>query len=517
MRAFTLLAAVLPVGISALPAPAALNERQLINNILCLPYNIIINSLLVDPALIPFCGQYGPVPTTTITRAPGATVTVTSLATVTGPGAVTVINTSTITAPAAPPPSITSTITSTLTTYSGTTQATCLASAYVNPVKGKRAVDASVGQHGEDGLTRRLLGGLLSPLLGGSAPASTSSSMRVPISVTTSAVASAVSSLVAPIATPTAAIPAIASVASSAVSVVASVVASIIAPVVSTVPGGVVVSVPRPSYLPVSLPDVSVSLICSCAAPTAKVTVGVPGAPTVTATSTTTINPAATVSTAKVITYTPPSGNALTVTTTITSTVAAMATSIAPNGKGLPYRKYTSDFNAYLQDSGFSANYFKGKTPDFTGTYNALNFATPFWPSMDVDFTLQLDQPAPWDASQVATLFQGFFVAPQSGTYTFTVPASNNDNFAELWVGPSAFAWTDQTAAFKVIRGASGSTPDGVLSVTMNAGDAQPFSYLWANGGGAARSAFSILLPDGTQPTDISNLFVQACNAGVFQ
>lgn len=481
MRASTFLAAVLPVGISALPAPpaAALEERQLINNILCTPYSLIVNNLLVDPALIPFCGRYVKVPTTTVTRAAVAPLTITSAVTVTGPGAVTVISTNTITVPAVPA-TVTSTITSTLTTFSGTTQATCLTSAYAAPVRAN-------AKRAEELERRQLLGGILGNIVGPAPTQTPAPSTNVVLSAAPGPIAGV-------------------SIGISGPSPVA----------ISGVSGSS--NVPRPTYIPLSIPDVTVSIICGCAAPTSTITAGGAAANTVTALATTTVNPrAGTVTSVRTVTYTPPAGNPLTVTSTVTTTVAALATAIVSNGNGLPYKKFASNFNAYLKDSGFNANYFKGRSVDWTGTTKTLNYATPFWPSMDVDETLQLDQASAWDASQAALLFQGFFLAPQTGTYTFTVPSSGNDNFAELWVGSPALSWNDQNAAFKAIRGAESSSPDGVFSVTMNKGDATPFSYLWANGGGAGRSAFSILLPDGSQPTDISNLFVQPCNNQVFQ
>jgi len=633
MRTVTLLTALLPAGAIALPGPAGLEERQLlgnvINNAICIPYNILINTLLVDPALVPFCGSYVKLPSVTVTRAAGAPITVTSAVTLPPIGGTTISSTAVLTLPAAPPTSITVTITSTLTTFSGTTTATCLTSAYTVPARsgGRRAVD--VGQRGEksDGLIGRqfgtslggLLGGVtggtagglvggLNPLnpvggtpVGGTTPQGgvkppTAGTNPVPINPapvnvapapvnqapgvvkppTGQAVPLAGNTAPAPapapvngapaIGTPTPGvvrppsgqtIPLVGGVAPAPAPAPANGVPAVGTPAAVPInsggtlgpisggvgigpnngapapapinvgpvsgPGGsgsgigVTLSVPRPSGLPISIPDVSVSIICSCAPLTSTVTVGGAGASTVTATRTVSGTArGGTTTSVRTITYTAPQGNPLTVTSTVTSTFAALATNVVPNGNGLPYKQYTSPFNAYLQDSGFSANYFHAKTPNWSGIWNSLNYATPYWPSMDVAFTLQLDQPQPWDASKVALVFQGFFVAPLSGTFTFTVPSAGNDNFAELWMGPAAYAWTDQTANFKSTRGATTTSTDGVFSITMNAGDAQPFTYLWANGGDAGRSAFSILLPDGTQPTDISRLFVQACNSNVF-
>lgn len=602
MRTVTFLAAALPAGVIALPGPAGLAERQLlgnvVNNAICIPYNILINTLLVDPALVPFCGRYVKLPSTTVTRAAGAPITVTSAVTLPPVGATTISSTTVLTVPAVAPSSITVTVTSTLTTFSGSTTATCLTAAYTAPARGgrKRALDVDVDERSEDkdslvdrqlginlgGLAGGLTGGTAGGLIGGLNPLNpagggglggttspggvkppTGATNPVPINPVPNNVAPAPASNQAPgVVKPptgqtlpsvgnTAPAPGLVNGAPTTGNTVLNNpttapinVGGVLGPISGGVgvgtlpvnggatpapgpvnggpapaPGGIgaTLSVPRPSGLPLSIPDVSVSIICSCAPLTSTVTVGGAGASTVTATNTiVATSRGATTTSVRTITYTAPRGNPLTVTSTLTSTVAALATNIVPSGNGLPYKEYDSPFNAYLKDSGFSANYYKSKTPNWSGVWNSLNYATPYWPSMDVAFTLQLDRPQPWDASQAALLFQGFFVAPQSGTFTFTVPSAGNDNFAELWMGPLAYAWTDQTANFKSIRGATTTSTDGVFSITMNAGDAQPLTYLWANGGGAGRSSFSILLPDGTQPTDISRLFVPPCNGNVF-
>lgn len=534
MRTVTLLAAVLPAGVIALPGPAGLAERQLlgnvVNNAICIPYNILINTLLVDPALVPFCGRYVKLPSTTVTRAAGAPVTVTSAVTLPPVGATTISSTTVLTVPAVAPSSITVTVTSTLTTFSGTTTATCLTAAYTAPARGGRKRAPDIGERAEDkdslvgrqlginlgGLSGSLTGGTAGGLIGGLNPLNPAGGGALGGTTSPGGVKPPTGAT-SPV--PINPAPNNGGVVLGPISGGVGVGTLPVNGGAAPAPGGIgaTLSVPRPSGLPVSIPDVSVSIICSCAPLTSTVTVGGAGASTVTATNTiVATSRGATTTSVRTITYTAPRGNPLTVTSTLTSTVAALATNIVPSGNGLPYKEYDSPFNAYLKDSGFSANYYKSRTPNWSGVWNSLNYATPYWPSMDVAFTLQLDRPQPWDASQAALLFQGFFVAPQSGTFTFTVPSAGNDNFAELWMGPLAYAWTDQTANFKSIRGATTTSTDAVFSITMNAGDAQPLTYLWANGGGAGRSSFSIMLPDGTQPTDISRLFVPPCNGNVF-
>jgi len=523
MRATTFIAAALPIGISALPAPAQVEDRGLLSDAICLPYNIVVNNLLKDPLLVPFCANYVNVATSTVTSvvkaAAGAAVTVTSGVTVNGGGAVTITNLATVTAAAAAAQDVTSVVTVSVTVPTATSAATCLMSAYAAPTKVKRglnfivlsttapaangryarpsavsqgkpkspvrgegeALHAAVLPWKRDQLGARFLN-LLGGLLGGPAPSPAPAPAPAPV-------AGPIGGL-APLSGPSAVVP-----KPSPLS-----------------------SIVRPSCIPANLADSAIQIICNCANIPAQVktvtsTAAGAAAPTITVLTTTTINARTSVSITKTVTVTSAAAAAKTVTTTTTSTVGSTATSVVPNG--LVYKKFTSPFDGYQTASGWTANRFKGNKADFTGVWNSLNFMTPYWPSMSVDPTLQLDQAAPFDASQAALLFQGFFIAPQTGTYTFTVPAENNDNFAQLWTGASALTWADNASAFKAVRTATTSSI-GQTTVSLNAGDAMPFSYLWANGGGAGRSAFNIVLPDGSSPTDFSSLFVQPCNSNVF-
>ncbi|KAJ1322876.1 GLEYA domain-containing protein [Microdochium nivale] len=387
MRASTFIAAALPLGISALPAPAIVEDRGLIGSLICIPYQIVVNNILADTFGIQFCAQYTKIPTVTVTNivtSAAQAVTITSPVTINGGGAITVTSMATTTLQPGVPGAVTSVVTVSVTVPTATTGATCLNSAYSAPT------------------------------------------------------------------------------------------------ITSTV--------------------VSTSLIA---------------AKTVTSAPTTTVNPGAKVTVVSTMTITPAAAAAggKTVTSTVTSTVGSVATSIAANG--LVYKKFDHKFDGYSQNSGFGADFFHGKTPEFTGVWNSLNFATPYWPSMEVDPTLQLDQANPFDTTQAALLFAGFFLAPQTGTYTFSVPADFNDNFAHLWTGSAAMNWADSATAFKAVR-TSNTSKGGSTTVKLNAGDAMPFAYLWANGFGAARSALNIVFPDGSSPADSSQLFAQPCSDSVF-
>lgn len=273
---------------------------------------------------------------------------------------------------------------------------------------------------------------------------------------------------------------------------------------------------PKPTCIPPSWQPPAISNACSCLhIPTPCVTNTVtttlaPG--TITVTSTDTITPTDTItaiaSTTEISTHT----DIITTTSTTTRTVYAEATTVASNG--VRYRKYEQPYNANLANSGYTSSYFKGKTPDWTGILTSLSFATPNWPSGSLDLTLQ--DHAAFPATQSALLLQGFFIAKETGTYTLSSAASSIDNWGYLWLGDVAYsAWSDANTAFKASRTGAGNVA-GSTTVTLNAGDAIPLTWLWANGGGVARSYFAVTSPSGVTTTDTTGYFVQACSDTVF-
>ncbi|KAK8087867.1 hypothetical protein PG997_002828 [Apiospora hydei] len=88
-----------------------------------------------------------------------------------------------------------------------------------------------------------------------------------------------------------------------------------------------------------------------------------------------------------------------------------------------------------------------------------------------------------------------------------------------LWLGDPAYSdWDDSNAALFASRTVSGGAVGETTILTLNEGDAVPLTWLWVNGGGAARSHLSIRLPDGTvvDEGDVSAYLVRACDDGVF-
>jgi hypothetical protein len=201
-----------------------------------------------------------------------------------------------------------------------------------------------------------------------------------------------------------------------------------------------------------------------------------------------------------------------TTTSTTTLTAFAEATTIASNG--LRYRKFEQPYSAIVPNSGYNSSYFKGRTPDWTGVLTSLSFATPDWPFGSPDLTLQ--DHAAFVANQSALLLQGFFIAKETGKYNFSSAAESIDNWGYLWLNDVAYsAWNDNNAAFKASRTFYGNV-GGSTTVTLNAGDAIPLTWLWANGGAVAQSYFDVTSPSGVKTNDTTGYFVQACSNAVF-
>ncbi|KAH7359719.1 hypothetical protein BKA66DRAFT_472281 [Pyrenochaeta sp. MPI-SDFR-AT-0127] len=72
---------------------------------------------------------------------------------------------------------------------------------------------------------------------------------------------------------------------------------------------------------------------------------------------------------------------------------------------------------------------------------------------------------------------QGFFIAKQTGFYRFTSPSDQVDNWAYLWTSnPTYSAWSDANTSFQSQR-IGGPFTTGAFAISLNAGDAIPFTY----------------------------------------
>ncbi|KAL1889665.1 hypothetical protein Sste5346_008784 [Sporothrix stenoceras] len=275
---------------------------------------------------------------------------------------------------------------------------------------------------------------------------------------------------------------------------------------------------------PAGLPDdwtpEAITAICSCLSlptPTKTNVVTISLEPSIeVATSIVTYTPRATVTSSFVSVSTSTYTSVAVSVSVVIETEYATATTIATNGAAA-YRRYFSPYDANLEDAGFTSDDFSPLNPSrpavlSSGYLASLTFSN--WPYGGTD--LYLDDGAEFDASQAALLFQGFFVARQSGTYYLSTSGDYIDNYGYLWTGDVSYStWSDSNAAFKASRTGDGYY-GGSTSLSLNEGDAIPIAWLFANGGGAAQSYFVVTSPDGTSTTDTTGFLVPACSANTF-
>ncbi|CAK7235793.1 hypothetical protein SCUCBS95973_009388 [Sporothrix curviconia] len=277
-----------------------------------------------------------------------------------------------------------------------------------------------------------------------------------------------------------------------------------------------------PAEIPVDWPQSAVSQICSCLAlptPTYTNTVHVSLSASVdTVTATVTVTPSATVTSSFVSVSTSTYTSVSYTISVVVETAYATATTIATSGAAA-YRRYNSPYDANIADGGFTSDYFGPGNPTrpavlSSGALASLTFSTPSWPGSDT--YLYLANGDTFDSAQAALLFQGFFVARQTGTYTLSSSGDYIDNYGYLWTGDVAYStWDDSNTAFQASRTGAGYY-GGSVAVTLNEGDAIPIAWLWANGGGVGQSWFVVSSPDGSSTTDTTGFLVPACSADTF-
>ncbi|KAI9686267.1 MAG: hypothetical protein M1822_003923 [Bathelium mastoideum] len=256
---------------------------------------------------------------------------------------------------------------------------------------------------------------------------------------------------------------------------------------------------PTPSYLK-SLAATAVSQVCSCLA--------IPS-PTSTATTTSTLVAQTHTATAYT-TSTPITTGTVTVTTTVgqevdvtnTATVTSTSTStitVYPIPTGLSYYQYDDSFQSFDPSDFQSPNYQRAGVIQNIDTISAPE-----------DGPWNLPGYPPFYLDGIAIVFQGYFVATTTGTYTFTVEQNDDDHFW-LWTGNNALGGNWQNGNQNIYH-FFGDSPAS-YSVDLQYGELLPVTMLWLNAGapdavpGPGAIHFDITSPDGTQIEDTTGFF----------
>lgn len=193
-------------------------------------------------------------------------------------------------------------------------------------------------------------------------------------------------------------------------------------------------------------------------------------------------------------------------TTTVTGWV--VETTFADNDD-IYYRRFNCPFNANIYDDGFTTAYFKNKNPLSSGYMQSLEFSTCS--------LLTLPGTGTFNPSQAALIVNAYFYAKETGTYTFSVP-DTIDNWGYLWLGDAAYSRNFGSWAVRGTRTGQNANlwRGGSFPISLKKGDAIPFTYLWANGGGCAGNSLNVRLPSGLVVPGMRGSTVKACNAGMF-
>lgn len=129
-----------------------------------------------------------------------------------------------------------------------------------------------------------------------------------------------------------------------------------------------------------------------------------------------------------------------TMASTVTRTETAVATgaAVAAASSGAAYRRFTHPFAA-TTESGFGAAFFRDQKNAVAAARGPFPAGLTFASSAADDAQMDIAGLAPFVAEQAALVVQGFFLAPQTGPYTFATPGDNIDNWGYLYVYPCSF------------------------------------------------------------------------------
>ncbi|KAK9781110.1 putative PA14 domain-containing protein [Seiridium cardinale] len=213
-------------------------------------------------------------------------------------------------------------------------------------------------------------------------------------------------------------------------------------------------------------------------------------------------------STTKIVTTTLKTSTFNIVSTISLQPVITRATQLSPNGP--KFGSFTHSFNNDDAVDEADPSYFKGKTPEHSGVIEDLNFSSGQSSQINIG-----GQVIP--SAFQAVLAQGYFLARTVGTYKFTTSGDIVDNWVFLWHGNRAYSnWDKNNTDYESFGGRPEPNVDGSLTLTLDAGDAVPVTFLWLNGAGQGTSNLYITTPEGHTFSNTTGWFIQACSDSTF-
>ncbi|KAF7540373.1 hypothetical protein G7Z17_g12220 [Cylindrodendrum hubeiense] len=169
------------------------------------------------------------------------------------------------------------------------------------------------------------------------------------------------------------------------------------------------------------------------------------------------------------------------------------------DNQGLDYAIFDHDFyNGDFDYTAFNTDSFKTKATASTGETNRIGII-PNGASDSAVFKVYDDSPERL-LQYTAIAHRGFLYAPVTGTYTITVPES--DDITLVWLGNNALTeWTRSNANI-VQPYVSGAATAKTAEITLEAGTYNPLRVLWGNGQGGFQFIITVKAPNGDSVLD---------------
>ncbi|EGY17222.1 uncharacterized protein VDAG_00904 [Verticillium dahliae VdLs.17] len=175
------------------------------------------------------------------------------------------------------------------------------------------------------------------------------------------------------------------------------------------------------------------------------------------------------------------------------STAKSAKLSSAKSAK-LSTAKLSSAKSAKLTYSSLNVGYFHTRQPLFTGITERIGIP----PGTNPSTPFRIYDNAPSRLYQfTAVNHRAFLYAPVTGTYTVTVPVS--DDITLVWLGDKAIStWTRANADLEQnYNTVTGPEDTVVFTIQLQAGTYTPFRLLWANAQGRLAFIAQVQAPDG--------------------
>ncbi|KAH0336202.1 glycoside hydrolase, partial [Aureobasidium melanogenum] len=172
--------------------------------------------------------------------------------------------------------------------------------------------------------------------------------------------------------------------------------------------------------------------------------------------------------------------------TTSTATPTSPLPDTSCSNAGLQFAYYpglaSTQWDYHSANYGLDAENYKTVTPNYTGVTNAIGgFA---WNTYHQSSTIY-GSSRPFDHEKMVLNHRGYFFAPTSGDYTFSIPTV--DDAAFFWLGDVAYSGFNEFNYLLLDNQADGTQN---ATVTLTAGSYYPIRLIYGNVGGGPGSLY---------------------------